>query len=155
MLTELCKELNNYFCEYKEIVHGRFSVVEGKLTPHVSLLDGQYFRITESVFNDGVYKYTEELQLKDEPEFNGAVWMMKVPQDVVELAEKISEWRTKNESLDSDNMSPFQSESFFEYSYSKGSSGQSGSGAGATAVNWRSQFARDLDAYRRVRSLRP
>lgn len=155
MLTELCKELNNYFCKRKDIIHGNFSVIDGKLTPPVTLLDGKYFRITESVFNDGVYKFTEELQLKDEPEFSGAVWKMKVPQDVIELAERIYEWRAKNESPDSENMSPFQSESFFEYSRSKGSSGNSERGAGATAVNWRTQFAKDLDAYRRIRSLRP
>ncbi len=155
MLTELCKELNNYFCDYKDIVHERFSIIDGKLTPPVDLLDGQYFRITESVFNDGVYKFTEELQLKDEPEFSGAVWKMKVPQDVIELAERIYEWRAKNESPDSENMSPFQSESFFEYSYSKGSSGESKNGAGGTSVNWRTQFAKDLETYRRIRSLRP
>jgi hypothetical protein len=155
MLTELCKEVNNYFCKEKDIIHGKFSVVDGKLTPPVDLLDDQYFRITESVFNDGVYKNTEELQLKDEPEFSGAIWKMKVEKEFEDLAKRISEWRLKNESLDSENMSPFQSESFFEYSYSKGSSGGSKNGAGGTAVNWRTQFAKDLEPYRRIRSLRP
>lgn len=147
MLTELCDELNNYFCEYKDIKNGIYSIVGGKLTPPVDLPDGQYFRITGSVFNDGVYQYTEELQLKDEPAFDGAVWAMKVPKDFLDLAERIAEWRTKNESTDSPNMSPYQSESFGIYSYSKGASGDDSGGA---AVSWKKQFKSDLDRYRKM-----
>lgn len=146
MLTELCDELNNYFCEFKDNKNGIYSIVDGKLTPPVDLLDGQYFRITGSVFNDGVYQYTEELQLKDEPAFEGAVWAMKVPKDFLELAERIAEWRTKNEAVESQNMSPYQSESFGIYSYSKGASGD---GSGGTAVSWKKQFKSDLDRYRK------
>lgn len=150
MLTELCKELNNYFCGENDRVFGKFRIEDGVLQSPVELLDGQYFNIRGSVFNDGVYQYTEDLQLKDEPEFDGAVWKMRVPPDVLELAERISEWRAKNEDVNSENMSPFQSESFFEYSYSKGSSGQSTNGAGGTAVSWKAQFASELNRYRRV-----
>lgn len=150
MLTELCKELNNYFCTDLDRVYGEFRIADGALQPPVELLDGQYFRLIGSIFNDGVHQNTESLQLIDEPEFDGAIWKMRVPPDVLELAERISEWREKNEAIDSENMSPFQSESFFEYSYSKGSTGQSMSGAGGTAVSWKSQFASELNKYRRI-----
>lgn len=156
MLSELCRELNNYFCrDDADKITGTFAVVDGELMPPVYFLDGQYYRIVGSVFNDGVHNYRteptpEDETLKDEPEFDGQVWKMRVPQEVLNLAERISEWRTKNEAADSPNMSPYQSESFGIYSYSKGSSGQSKSGAGSTAVSWQSQFASELNKYRRV-----
>lgn len=151
MLSELCREINNYFCyDFEDKIHGRFAVVDGKLTPPVDLIDGQYFRVIGSIFNDGVHQFVEADKMVDEPTFDGQLWKMRVPQEVLDLAERISEWRTKNEAADSPNMSPYQSESFGIYSYSKGGSGQSSSGAGGTAVSWQSQFASELNKYRRV-----
>ena len=51
----------------------------------------------------------------------------------------------KNEARDSENMSPYTSESFDGYSYSKG-----GNSKGGTATSWQSQFADRLKPYRRL-----
>jgi len=151
MLTALCKELNNWFCKKKDMISGTFRIEDGVLLPDIGLLDGQYYRIEGSILNDGVHQFSSESKLADEPEFEGTAYPMRIPPDVLDLAERILEWRIVNEAADSSNMSPFQSESFGTYSYSKGSSGQSkNGGAGSTAVTWQSQFANELNKYRRV-----
>lgn len=151
MLTEICKEIRNWFSEREDRMVGKFRIETGVLVPPVSLLEGQYFRIIGSVFNDGVHQYgTEGDILKDEPEFDGAVWLMRCPKDFLDLVAEIEAWQEKNGAVDSANMSPFSSESFGIYSYSKGSSGSSASGAGATAVTWQTQFKSRLNKYRKL-----
>ena len=80
-LTELCKELNNWF-EHKRHF-GTFEIEDRKLKNDVGLKDGQYFRIVGSIINDGVYRYPA-FNLKDES-FDGAVWAMAVPPEVIAL----------------------------------------------------------------------
>lgn len=151
MLTALCKELNNWFCKKKDVISGTFRIEDGVILPDVGLLDGQYYCVEGSALNDGVHHFVDSSKMVDEPEFEGTVYPMRIPPDAVDLAQRIFEWRKINEAADSSNMSPFQSESFGAYSYSKGSSGQSkNGGAGATAVTWQSQFASELNKYRRV-----
>lgn len=151
MLTEICKEIRNWFSFREDRMVGKFHIESGVLTPLVSMLDGQYYRIIGSVFNDGVHKYGDENDvLTDEPEFDGAVWLMRCPKDFLDLVAEIEAWQEKNGAVDSSNMSPFSSESFGIYSYSKGSSGSSASGAGATAVTWQTQFKSRLNKYRKL-----
>lgn len=152
MLTELCNELNNWFDRSRYF--GTFTIENGQinvsdLVSDGSLQDGQYFRIIGSVFNDGVYKYPA-VDLEDE-EFEGAVWAMAVPPSVVALAKEIEDWQTKYGGIDSQAMSPFQSESFGGYSYTK--KGGSGSNSGATTKlgTWQGAFAAKLNRYRRLR----
>lgn len=142
MLTELCAELKNYFLRNREadIHYGEYTISGGSIDLPF-LLDGQYFRIVGSVLNDGVYKYPV-LELTDET-FTGAVWAMAVPPSVVALAADIEAWNEKNaEAL----ASPYTSESFGGYSYTK-ASGNSESGG---AYSWKDQFASRLAKYRRL-----
>lgn len=145
MLTELCQELRNWF-ERKKFF-GTFTIEDGQIElPDGSLQDGQYFRIVGSVFNDGVHKYDpeSESQLVDEV-FEGAIWSMGVPPAVVDLSERISEWVTKyGDSVSS----PYQSESFGGYSYTKASSGQGN--AGSSSPTWQSTFASELNRWRKI-----
>ena len=147
MLTELCKEINNWF-EYAKFF-GRFTVTDGVITGDYSLQENQFFRIVGSVFNDGVYKFDDNLELENET-FEGAIWAMAVPQDVIALASEIEAWKNKYQSLDSVAMSPFQSESFGGYSYSKGGSG-SGSGNVDLSGTWQGAFADRLNHWRKIR----
>lgn len=148
MLNELCNELNNWFD--KDRIFGVFKIVDGELTEMSDTLqDGQYFRIVGSVFNDGVYKYPTT-SLKDE-EFDGAVWAMAVPPSVVALAEEIKGWQNKYGGIDSQAMSPFQSESFGGYSYTKKSGSSSNSGTNAKLGSWQDAFSAKLNRYRRIR----
>ena len=151
MLTQICKSINNWFT-YDDDKHiMRMSIEGGVINPPLTIEDGRYYRIIGSRFNDGVWLYdsAKASPLTDEAEFDGAVWLMSVPKDFIELAKKIEAWQDKNSGIDSANMSPFQSESFDIYSYSKGS--KSGSvGANGTAVTWRDMFAKELSLYRKV-----
>ena len=150
MLTAMCREVNNYFIKDKSCIHlGDYSVTDGTITGVSSPFDylkiGQYFRIVGSDLNDGVYKYTGERieTLKDET-FEGAIWAMSVPTDFIALADEITVWVTEYGGAVN---SPYQSESFAGYSYSKAS------GANGGDVSWKSQFKSRLNAYRRVRTL--
>ena len=149
ILTELCHEVNNYFWHKK--IAGDFTISNGELnkTDLLNLQHGQFFRIVGSVFNDGVHQYPA-YDLKDE-EFNGSVWSMAVPQAVIDLANDIEAWKAKYESVDSPAMSPYSSESFGNYSYSKSSSGGSSTGIGGDSNTWKGAFASRLNRYRRLR----
>ena len=141
MLTELCQELRNWF--EKEKHFGAFTIEGGQLTDSSFLQDGQYYRIVGSVFNDGVHNQSDD-DLVDES-FDGAIWAMAVPPTVIALSEKINAWNAKYGTTDA--MSPFQSESFGGYSYSKASS--SGAG-GSSTPTWKSVFADELNRWRKI-----
>lgn len=140
MLTELCQELHNWFEREKR--SGSFRIVDGMLEADF-LLPGQYFRVMGSIFNDGVHQYG--ISVMNDEDFTGSVWALAIPEAVINLAQEIQEWRSKYEGAGSSAMSPFTSESFGGYSYSKGS----GSAAGS-AVSWRNAFAPQLSAWRKL-----
>lgn len=153
MLTELCAYLRNYFLADnqnpdKYIHHGTFTVADGQIQALSFLVPGQYFRVIGSVFNDGAWKYrpsgTTE-GMTDET-FDGTIWAMSVPRTVIALAAEIEEWTVAN--ADALN-SPYQSESFGGYSYSKASGGGAG-GSGSAGWSWQDQFATRLAPYRRL-----
>lgn len=144
MLTELCQELNNWFEREKR--SGSFRIANGMLEADF-LLPGQYFRVMGSLFNDGVHQYGNDF-LNDE-DFTGSVWSLAIPVAVIKLSEDIDAWRAKYEAPDSSAMSPYMSESFGGYSYSKGST-FSGTGTGG-APSWRTSFASRLNAWRKLR----
>lgn len=142
MLTELCQELRNWFD--RERHSGTFTITGGNITADF-LQVGQYYRICGSIFNDGVHQYPVDV-LRDET-FDGSVWALAIPDPVLKLAEDIDEWREKYEAADSAALSPFQSESFGGYSYSKGS-GSSGGAIGG--VSWKNAFASRLNMWRKL-----
>lgn len=144
MLTELCQELRNWFVREQHI--GKFEIADGSIDAPF-LLDGQYYRIVGSVFNDGVHQYGSGETLTDET-FEGAVWSMAVPEAVLALAETIDDWRGKYETADSSAMSPYMSESFGGYSYQKGSALTSKNTSGGTS--WKSVFSGQLNAWRKL-----
>lgn len=143
MLTELCQELRNWFERDKYI--GTFTIEDGQISvPDGSLQSGQYFRIIGSVFNDGVHQYPAN-NLTDEI-FKGAIWTMAVPPAVIDLSERISEWITTYGEMVS---SPYSSESFGGYSYTKASSGR-GNGDSSGAPIWQNTFASELNKWRKI-----
>lgn len=142
MLTELCAELKNYFLRNQsEDIHNGLFTISGGSIDLPFLLDGQYFRIVGSVLNDGVYQYPAS-GLADEV-FTGAVWAMAVPPAVIALDAEIDGWNKANADA---LASPYQSESFGGYSYTK-ASGNSESGG---AYSWKDQFASSLSKWRRL-----
>lgn len=149
MLTDLCRELNNWFevCDddgnYSGRIFGKFTIKDGTMTVK-GAQDGQYVRICDSTFNDGVHQYPLS-GLTDET-FDGAVWLMKVPKEVINLDREIDEWKEQYQGVLN---SPYQSESFGGYSYTKASG--SGDAAGGSSVTWQSTFADRLSHWRKIK----
>lgn len=149
MMTELCQELRNWFDRDMKKWSGDFAVENGELSGFSELLKtGQYFRIIGSVFNDGVHKYGDA-DLTDET-FTGSVWAMAVPPAVIALASDIEAWIAKYGSGDAVARSPFNSESFGGYSYSKSAGGSSGDSSGSKGGSWKAAFAYDLNRWRKI-----
>lgn len=138
MLTELCAELHNYFTEEDDHHFGKFEISGGALAPSDFLKEGQYFRIIGSIFNDGVYKYPAS-DLTDE-EFDGAVWAMRIPPAVIALSAEIEEYNKS----DAAKTSPYTSESFGGYSYTKATD------KNGAPITWQSAFAKRLNKWRKI-----
>lgn len=150
MLDEVCGYINNFFVIKPNGKHrGKFEIKNGTLTADF-LQDGQYFRVVGSVFNDGIYEYPAS-DMSDES-FTGEVWAMAVPPAVIALVGEIEEWNAAYGTVGSVNMSPFTSESFNNYSYSKGTSSRSngGSGSSSTPIGWREMFDSRLNRWRKL-----
>ena len=138
MLTEICAELRNYFEVPNGRHFGKFEISGGSIAPLDFLQEGQYFRIVGSVFNDGVYQYPVT-SLTDEV-FEGAVWAMAVPPSIIALAAEIEAY---NES-DAGKASPYISESFGGYSYTKATD------ANGVPIGWQKAFASRLSKWRKL-----
>ena len=150
MLNEVCLDVRNVFDKNQPKIFGDVLISGGKIRNADFLADikeNQYFRIVGSVFNDGVYQNTPKLELTDEV-FHGVIWLMAVPRDFLALVAEIADWQEKNGGVDSQAMSPFNSESFGGYSYSKASGNSSD---GGNAGTWQAAYATRLNAYRRIR----
>ena len=138
MLEQVLMHLKNWFLVPGGIHEGTYTIEDGGIALPF-LANGQYFRICGSVFNDGLHQYPAS-DLKAET-FEGTVWALAVPQAAIDLATEIESWQTKNGDA---SVSPYQSESFGGYSYSKATDSASGG-----AVTWQSAFRSRLNAWRK------
>lgn len=107
----------------------------------IPLVNGQYFRIIGSIFNDGVYQFNDALKLTDEA-FCGGVWALAIPKPVLDLVKEIKAWEAKNGEVAN---GLYQSESFGGYSYTKATDPKTGG-----ALTWKSVFASRLSAWRKI-----
>ena len=136
MLDEILAKIRNYFVV--KVHSGDFEVIGGKLSPLDFLQNGQYFRIVGSVMNDGVYRYPYS-GLTDET-FSGEIWALAVPPTLIALAADIEEYEKKAK----ETVSPYTSESFGGYSYTKATDS---SGA---PISWEKAFAKRLNKWRKI-----
>lgn len=146
-INEVCHELNNYFERDLPKFHGAFEISGGKIVDAdfvAAIKENQYFRIIGSIFNDGVWQNTAELELTDEA-FVGTVWLMAIPKDFIDLVDEMNAWETAH---GSDIASPFTSESFGGYSYSKGTKGSASGGMITSSLD---MFASRLNKWRKLR----
>ena len=139
MLEQVLMNIRNWFPVKGGIHSGTFTIKDGGVTLPF-LADGQYFRICGSVFNDGLHQYNV-LDLTDET-FKGTIWALAIPKPVIELADEIQKWQVKNADALS---SPYSSESFGGYSYSKATNSATGG-----AETWQSHFEQQLSAWRKI-----
>ena len=140
MLESVLIHLKNWFCV--KVHEGIFTVTDSVLELPF-LQEGQYYRICGSVFNDGLHKYGDLSDRLQDETFSGTVWALAIPCTVIDLAEKIEEWETKHGDAVA---SPYTSESFGGYSYTKAT--DSTTGAQAT---WETVFRSQLNPYRKAR----
>lgn len=146
MLEAVLMHLKNWFVVPCGVHEGVYTI-ENSTLKLPFLQNGQYYRICGSVFNDGLHKYGDiEDKLQNET-FTGTVWALAIPKAVVELSVKIEEWQSKNGEAVA---SPYSSESFGGYSYTKAT--DSTTGAVAT---WETVFRSQLNPYRKLRENAP
>ena len=137
-LTEICAELRNWFVVPNGVHIQTYTISGGSIAPLDFLQEGQCCRIIVSVFNDGVHQYPAS-DLTDEV-FHGAVWAMAVPPAVIDLAAEIEEYNKS----DAGKASPFTSESFGGYAYTKATD------ASGAPIGWQKAFASRLNQWRRL-----
>jgi len=143
MLEQVLNHLHNWF--RVGVYHGTFTIQDGGITLPF-LRGGQYFRIMGSVFNDGLYRYGPAMVYLQDETFTGTVWALAVPQAVVDLAGEIDAWQKKYGAV---LESPYTSESFGGYSYTKSVGADGSAGAGG----WQAAFRSRLNPYRKLRGI--
>lgn len=136
IIDKICAECRNYFWTCK--FYGVFDIVGGRISLPDAIQNGQYFRIIGSTFNDGVYQ-APNVKLTDET-FDGAIWAMAVPPTVIALAAEIDEYNNS----DAAKISPYTSESFGGYSYTRNTTDN------GLPFGWQTVFADKLKRYRRL-----
>lgn len=139
MLDKLLRELGWYRRPNKyvnQIKVDKFTIEGGKIAPSDFLKENDYYRIIGSRFNDGLYQYPNS-DLTDE-EFDGAVWVMRVPPALVTLAQQYKEELEK----ESGKPSAYISESFGGYSYTKATNSK------GVPLNWEHLHADELNQWR-------
>ena len=139
LLKQVLDYIHNYFI--KDVYVNEFTISGGSISLDNLLINGQYFMIKGSALNDGIYQYPVT-NLSDET-FKGSVSALAIPRDVLNLIGEINTWQTENQKT---LESPFQSESFGGYSYSKASGGKTG----GAQLTWRDVFGPRLNAYRKL-----
>lgn len=142
LIDEICGTIHNYFADAADIRAGSFDIEEGELSADF-LVNGQYYRITGSAMNDGVWQHPAE-GLVDES-FTGEIWPMKPPRAFLTMVEEIGQWQEK---YGAQALSPFQSESVIGvYSYQKASSGKT---TGEIQSAWQDAFKKKLNRWRKL-----
>lgn len=156
-LTDLCAKTRNWFDD-KPKHFGKFNLTD--TTTMDFLHEGQFYRIIGDVTNDSlklsynsvVYCDTidGELRLcelstpesveKLNGELDGAIWELSIPKDFVMLWIEIYNYEQKNADILN---SPFQSESFGGYSYSKAN------GSNGALTVW-DNFASDIARWQKI-----
>lgn len=140
MLEEILTYLNNWFTDDSESWYGGFTISGGII--ELGLYDTQHYRILGSKFNDGLHQHPAD-DLEDET-FAGAVQVCNIPKPLLKLADEIEAWCERYGDAAS---SPFASESFGGYSYSKGSTRE---GDGEAASGWVGAFAGRLARWKKL-----
>lgn len=142
MLENILKYLNNHFYAWQEV--GGFIINDNKIKVKANYVQGQYIRITGSILNNGVYQIKNvegemiELEGLTNEIFEGCIFGLAIPKDLLKLAEVIEEYEKENKKNN------VISESFGGYSYTKATD-KSGN-----IASWESVYFNALCKYRRI-----
>lgn len=135
MLYETMRHIRNFFPDKGR--DGRFKIENGTIDLTGLVQNNQYMLIEGSVFNDGVHKYNSDLVLINE-EFEGRITALKIPKKFLELVEEMASFESSRTN------SPYVSESFGGYSYTKAT------GSGGGEISAFEQFKTRLNAWRKI-----
>ena len=155
VLQQVCEDIHNYFIrENAPRIEGTITITGGAVSPVPALKEGQRFLVVGSDLNDGIYTYHADGITDDDDNagagltdeiFTGAIVGLSIPPQVIALSAEISEWVAKYGSV---IRSPYASESFGGYSYTRANVGK---GNGTTGpADWRDVFGGQLKRWRRV-----
>lgn len=139
-LEQVLAYIHNYFVV--DTHRGKFEVNNNSVDVDFLQTD-QYYKIEGSIFNDGVYKFGSEQDMTDET-FDGKILSMAVPKGVLSVCSEIDNWMLKYGDIQN---SPYMSESFGGYSYSKSLGFGKNSGSSTT---WQTVFASKLNQWRKL-----
>ena len=146
-LEDILCHIHNWF--ERESVTAKVEIAGGELPASVSerLLEGQWYRIDGSYLNDGLHQHPDT-ELSDET-FDGTISLLAIPRPLLRLAQRIQDYIDQTaDATEKARRSPFQSESFDGYSYSLKSGNGSNSASGGLS-GWQSEFAGELNAWRK------
>ena len=138
-LFELLMHLRNFFPGMKWQFFGE-EITEKRLSLP-GLENGDYYLIEGSRRNDGIHVYGNQ-DLRNEV-FSGTVTEICVPDALLRLLDEINQWQEKNGEAVA---SPYQSESFGGYSYTKVNT-TNGNGE---SMSWKTAFGPRLRAWRKL-----
>ena len=146
MLTEVCDYVHNYF-ESGTVYTDDYEIADGSINLDSILKDGQRFKLCGSALNDGIYTYFHGGEVYDDDgtkliymaseKFRGSI----VPVIFTSMVKDIKEWQERNQAIIE---SPYQSESFGGYTYTKMTTSVSG------LLSWKNVFGSKLNAYRKI-----
>ena len=134
LIEQILDFIHNHFVQSS--TEGEFSIIDGVLQT-TDLQPRQFFWINGSTFSNGVHQYGTTDRIKYggfnvTETFHGTLSALAIPADLLDLAGEIQSYiDTNGGSMNS----PFTSESFGGYSYTKGQGKGSASGA-----DWRTVF---------------
>ena len=144
MLEQILDYIHNYF--EKDRVEGEFTIDSGSIDVDF-LQPNQYFKIVGSVFNDGVHRYQDQNDVLTDETFNGQIWPMAVPPALMVLVGDIEDWIGQFGEV---VYSPYQSESFGGYSYTKKSGASGGGNQQGAGFDWQNVFRSRLNHWRKI-----
>lgn len=115
------------------------TIEDGALPGSVPIPDGVWYRIQGSYLNEGMHLKGDD-NLTDET-FSGTITTHVIPAPLLAVCEEVSEWHAK---YGAESNSPYQSESFGGYSYTKAS------GSGEASGGWQSAFGGRFRKWRKL-----
>lgn len=136
-IYEIMRQCRNFFPDIENQHSGTFTITDGAIDLDF-VSDNQLFLIEKSHFNDGVHEYPTE-SLRDET-FEGIITPLCPPADFLDFIREVQEW---DEATKEKRLSPYQSESFAGYSYTKAT-------ANGRTATWKDIFSDRINTWRKV-----
>ena len=115
-MERILKYINNYYAKTEEL--GTITIKDNKIELKGTYIPSQYILVRGSILNDGIYKIntvsdnTIEVTGSVNEIFEGVVYALAIPKDIIEMQKELDDLESKYEP------SVYQSEHFGNYSYS-------------------------------------